>query len=102
MNPIVVGTDGSETASLAVMRAGALAKALGASVHLVCAFRTAAVRAGRAPEGQGYEEARDAALRVLEDTARSLQDTGVRVENHAIFGDAAQGCWRRQRQTAPV
>ena len=90
MNSIVVGTDGSDTASLAVMRAGALAKALGASVHLVCAFKTVAVRAGHTPEGQAFEEARDAALAVVEDAARGLQDAGVHVEHHAIYGDAAE------------
>jgi nucleotide-binding universal stress UspA family protein len=90
INSIVVGTDGSEAASLAVTRAGALAKALGASIHLVCAFKTVAVRTGHVPEGQAYEEARNAALTVLEDAARGLKDTGTRVENHAIFGDAAE------------
>ncbi|MEA2405402.1 MAG: hypothetical protein QOE08_2049 [Thermoleophilaceae bacterium] len=35
---IVVGTDGSETAAEAVKQAGALAKAVGARVHVVSAF----------------------------------------------------------------
>ena len=90
MGCIVVGTDGSETASVAVMRAGALATALGASVHLVCAFKPVAVRAGRTPERGAYDEARNGALGVLDDAARDLQDSGVRVENHAIFGDPAE------------
>jgi nucleotide-binding universal stress UspA family protein len=90
MGSIVVGTDGSETASVAVMRAGALATTLGASVHLVCAFKTVAVRAGRTPQRGAYDEARNGALAVLDDAARDLQDSGVRVENHAILGDPAE------------
>ena len=36
--PIVVGTDGSETAEQAVDRAGVIARALGATVHVVSAY----------------------------------------------------------------
>lgn len=88
---IVVGTDGSETASTAVARAGALAKLLGANVHLVCAFRPVVGRAGRGnPASQTYEAAHNDALTVMEEDARHLRATGVRVESHAVYGDAAE------------
>lgn len=38
MTVYVVGTDGSDTAAKAAERAGALAQATGASIHVVCAF----------------------------------------------------------------
>ena len=38
MTVYVVGTDGSDTAMKAAARAGDLARATGASVHVVCAF----------------------------------------------------------------
>lgn len=47
---IVVGTDGTETAERAVDRAGAIARAFGATVHVVSAYsddRTEFVGAGR-------------------------------------------------------
>ncbi len=47
---IVVGTDGSDTAERAVDRAGAIARALGATVHVVSAYsddRTPLAGAGR-------------------------------------------------------
>ena len=50
---IVVGTDGSETAERAVDRAGVIARALGATVHVVSAYSADAVpliEAGRQGE----------------------------------------------------
>ena len=38
MKIYVIGTDGSETAARAAQRAGDLARATGASVHVVCAY----------------------------------------------------------------
>ena len=38
MKIYVIGTDGSETAARAAKRAGDLARATGASVHVVCAY----------------------------------------------------------------
>ena len=48
--PIVVGTDGTENAERAVDRAGVIARAFGATVHVVSAYsddRTPLVGAGR-------------------------------------------------------
>ena len=79
-----------ETASTAVAQAGALAKLLGADVHLVCAFRTVAARAGRGTAaGQTFKDAHNDALAILEEGARRLGATGVRVEKHAVHEDAA-------------
>jgi nucleotide-binding universal stress UspA family protein len=50
VEPIVVGTDGTENAHRAVDRAGAIASAFGATVHVVSAYsddRTPLVGAGR-------------------------------------------------------
>jgi nucleotide-binding universal stress UspA family protein len=38
MKTYVIGTDGSETAARAASRAGELARATGATVHVVCAY----------------------------------------------------------------
>ena len=49
---IVVGTDGSETADEAVRQAAELAALLGARVHLVCVYETAASGDGEADAAQ--------------------------------------------------
>ena len=68
-----------------------MAKLLGANLHLVCAFKTVVGQAGRgAPGVQTYEEAHNDALAVLEEAARRLRATGLPVENHAVYGDAAE------------
>jgi nucleotide-binding universal stress UspA family protein len=85
---IVVGTDGSETASVAVAHAGELAKLLGASVHLVCAFRLPVSRRPDPAVGT-MMAARENARSVLEEAAGRLRATGVRVEIHPFGGDAA-------------
>jgi nucleotide-binding universal stress UspA family protein len=86
---IVVGTDGSRTASAAVERAGALAKPLRAVVHLVCAFRPAGGKSW-ALEGQTYDMARADALEILEQGANDLRTAGIAVETHAAHGDPAE------------
>src|ERR1700722_13397919 len=59
---IVVGTDGTETAERAVDRAGAIARAFGATVHVVSAYsddKTPLVGAGRQgdrPHAQQYAD----------------------------------------------
>ena len=85
----MAGTDGSNTASEAVARAGELAKLVGATVHLVCAFRLLVGRSGSISGGETYDRAQSDALLVLEEAARRLQAIGVEVENHAVHGEAA-------------
>jgi nucleotide-binding universal stress UspA family protein len=90
---IVVGTDGSATAAVAVERAAALAKLTGAKVELVSGYRednAMAMGAGMYP-GDLTEEARKAADGCLETTAAQLRALGLDVETHCMRGDPAQG-----------
>ena len=88
---IVVGTDGSSTASAAVRRAVELAAAEDASLHVVTAYRP---RTGR--EDTNLPEAwrwKASPGEVAEQTARAAAETaagtGVEVECHSYPGDAA-------------
>ena len=90
---IVVGTDGSPTAAMAVERAAALAEMTGARVELVSGYRednAMALGAGMYP-GDLTEEARKAADGCLETTAEALRARGLHVETHCMKGDPAQG-----------
>jgi nucleotide-binding universal stress UspA family protein len=88
---IVVGTDGSPTANVAVERAAALAKMTGARVELVSGYRqdnSVALSAGMYP-GDLTEEARKAASGCLEEAAERLRSGGLEVETHCMCGDPA-------------
>jgi|tagenome__1003787_1003787.scaffolds.fasta_scaffold20963562_2 nucleotide-binding universal stress UspA family protein len=90
---IVVGTDGSPTADVAVQRAAALAKLTGARVELVSGYRhdnAAALSAGAGMyAGDMTEEARKEAAGCLEETAAKLRSDGLEVETHCMRGDPA-------------
>jgi nucleotide-binding universal stress UspA family protein len=81
-HPIVAGTDGSSRANVAVDRAGELALALGASVHLVCV--PGALEANEWP-------ARISAQQIVAAAAERLQSRGITTETHLPKdqGDAA-------------
>src|SRR3712207_3903733 len=92
---MVVGTDGSATASEAVRQATDLAGRLRAKVHLVSAYEPV-------PEGRLREERqqvpgdlqwmvnpREDVAETLEQAATGLRDAGVDVETHAREGDPA-------------
>ncbi len=90
---IVVGTDGSETASAAVALAVELARDQGAKLHLVVGVHTAtavAVPAGGAnvsdPSGGGL--LRGIAQTMLEEVAGDLE--GLETEVHTGVGDPAE------------
>ena len=88
---IVVGTDGSPTADIAVKRAAALAKLTGAKLELVSGYRqdnSMALSAGMYP-GDLTEDARKAADGCLESTATQLRAEGLEVETHCMSGDPA-------------
>src|SRR4051794_16416404 len=88
---IVVGTDGSPTADVAVTRAATLAKLMGARVELVSGYRednSMALGAGMYP-GNLTEESRNAATGCLEETAMRLRADGLEVETHCMKGDPA-------------
>jgi nucleotide-binding universal stress UspA family protein len=92
---MVVGTDGSDTATEAVRQATELAKALGAKVHIVSAYEPV-------PEGRLREERaqvpedlqwmvnpREDVQSTLAAAAEGLDAAGVEVETHAREGDPA-------------
>ena len=82
-NPIVAGTDGSSTANLAVDKAGELAKALGAPVHVVCV--PSALEASQWP-------ARISAEQIVAKASDRLRSQGVEVQTHlpkVLQGEAA-------------
>lgn len=89
---IVVGTDGSDTAKLAVQRAATLAKMMDARLELVSGYRddssSIALSAGMYP-GDLSEEARQAASACLDQAAAELRALGLEVETHCMRGDAA-------------
>jgi nucleotide-binding universal stress UspA family protein len=90
---IVVGTDGSDTAKVAVDEAVRLAKALGAEVHVVSAF--APLRGARvhgAPEGAAkvwQPLPHDEVEGILSQAAAGVRLAGVPVTTHAIQEDPA-------------
>jgi nucleotide-binding universal stress UspA family protein len=91
---IVVGTDGSETASEAVRQAAQLAAALGARVHLVCVYEPVP-SSQAAGDGDVHAEAgwllrpREAVDATLENAAAVFAAAGVEVERYAQRGDPA-------------
>jgi nucleotide-binding universal stress UspA family protein len=88
---IVVGTDGSDTADVAVQRAAALAKMTGARVELVSGFREdySMVAGTGMYAGDLAGDARKSADGCLESTAAKLRSQGVEVETHCMGGDPA-------------
>jgi nucleotide-binding universal stress UspA family protein len=90
---IVVGTDGSDTASRALDEAIRLAKALDAEVHVVSAYaplRGAKVRG--APEGAAkvYAPLPDTLVTgILEEATTKVRLTGVKAEGHPVHEDPA-------------
>jgi nucleotide-binding universal stress UspA family protein len=88
---IVVGTDGSDTADVAVQRAAALAKLTGARVELVSGYREdySLVAGTGMYVGDLSGDARKAADGCLESTATRLREDGIEVETHCMGGDPA-------------
>ena len=92
---IVVGTDGSDTASEAVRQATALAERLGAKVHLVSAYepvpeaRLREEREGVPGDVEWTINPREDVNSTLGDAAQGLRDQGIDVEMHPREGDPA-------------
>jgi nucleotide-binding universal stress UspA family protein len=92
---IVVGTDGSETASEAVRQAAELAARLGARVHLVCVYEPvpSAQEPDDAldvhPESGWVLRPREAVDATLEAAAAVFAAAGVEVDRYAQRGDPA-------------
>ena len=77
--PIVVGTDGSETAKTAVRQTAELAARLGATVHVVSAIYGS----------DGGPRADSPVRKVLAEAAATISAHGVAYETHAPNGDPA-------------
>jgi len=92
---IVVGTDGSQTARRAVAQAVDLAKGLGASLEIVCAYEP--VSPGRLREERGTApadmqwmvNAREDVEATLREAAEQAELEGVETVTHARQGDPA-------------
>ena len=92
---LVVGTDGSKTASEAVREATEMATSLGAKLHLVSAYEP--VRASRLREErtqvpddlQWMVQDREDVQATLDEAAKPARDAGLDVTTHAREGDAA-------------
>lgn len=90
---IVVGTDGSDTAKVAVSEAVRLAKSLGASVHLVSGYK--ALRGAKiagAPEGAAkvWAPLPDSNVEaILSEAAAGIRMQDVDVETHAVEEEPA-------------
>jgi nucleotide-binding universal stress UspA family protein len=86
--PIVVGTDGSETATAALLEAIRLADKLGDELHIVSAYQPLSSAAGLPAE---YEIRSDSAVSaVLDDAKARARVGGVTAEVHARTGDPAE------------
>lgn len=90
---IVVGTDGSERAKLAVSEAVRLAKSLGGELHLVSAYQPLrGVKIAGAPEGAAkvWAPLPDANVEaVLSEAAAGIRMQDVPVRTHALKEDPA-------------
>lgn len=90
---IVVGTDGTDTARTAVRHALQLARALGASVHVVTAWQPMPALALSGQLGVGPAPTPDPGdwIEPVLDEARTMARTiGVAVETHQVEGAPAQ------------
>ncbi len=91
---IVVGTDGSDTASGAVSQAIKLAKMCGATIHLVTGYKTASAMTAMAPETVAYlpsdADVRKGADALLDRAAQQVRNAGLQVETHATPGNGAE------------
>lgn len=90
---IVVGTDGSATATRAVEEAVRLAKAGGGEIHIVSAYEPArGTHIQGAPEAaaQIWEPSSDEKVQlILDEAAVAARTTGVEVETHAVHDSPA-------------
>jgi nucleotide-binding universal stress UspA family protein len=91
---IVVGTDGSATADKAVETAASLARQLGATLHVVTAYRKSGSGMGSASgaalvETGASEGLQAEAARQIGEKAAATWGQGLTTEQHAVSGSAA-------------
>jgi len=93
-NVIVVGTDGSPRAAIAVGEALELAKLAGATVHLVYVVRTAAMLGSEYGDAGAIAEAHSAmhaeGERICAQIAANAKRDGVTTQIHNVDGDPAE------------
>jgi nucleotide-binding universal stress UspA family protein len=88
--PIVVGTDGSPSATTAVLEAIELAKAFDVKLHIISVFRPVPVAgADLPPEFAASVNSRSQVDGILQDVSSRAKQAGVTTEVHAQTGDAA-------------
>jgi nucleotide-binding universal stress UspA family protein len=88
--PIVVGTDGSDTATVALMEAVKLAELYETELHIVSAYKRMGVDAASLPgEFKGAVTSTSAVDAVLADAASRAKSSGVTAWTHAVDGDPA-------------
>ncbi len=94
-NSLVVGTDGSATADKAVGVAADLARKVGATLHIVTAYRSSSSGMGSASGGPlvdtgaaGVLQA-EAAREIAEKAGATHGGEGLTVESHAVSGHPA-------------
>jgi nucleotide-binding universal stress UspA family protein len=86
---IVVGTDGSETANVAVTQAFELVKEQGHVLHVVSGYRRSTARVVTVGGDQWDILPEDKVDAVLQDVAARARIEGVKVETHAIRSEPA-------------
>jgi nucleotide-binding universal stress UspA family protein len=91
---VVVGTDGSATAEVALKQAAELAKAGGAALHVVTAFRPSSKRTFTAGGEKWQLLPADRADAVLDEAVALGRMLGVKVEVHGRRGDPANAIVR--------
>ena len=86
---VVVGTDGSDTAGIAVREAAELVRSSGGTLHVVSSYRPESSRSV-AGAGERWEILpADRVDAVLEESAALARVLGVKVEAHSSKGDPA-------------
>jgi nucleotide-binding universal stress UspA family protein len=85
---IVVGTDGSDTATTAVVTAIDLAALCGAELHIVTAFKVKSLSAPDASSEFRYLSSTDEADALLSEVASRAKMAGVATRTHAATKDA--------------
>ncbi len=95
---IVVGTDGSSSAEIAVNHAASLAKATGATLHIVHAYQEVSVHVAALSASSGgpvvdlsplNAAISDSAHSVCDHAAAGPSEQGISVETHAVSADPA-------------
>lgn len=88
--PIVVGTDGSETAAIALEAAINFAKCFGQPLHVVSAYKPLNVSSGLPPEFDGCITSTTEVDAVMADALARARSAGVEAQGHSESGSAAE------------